>query len=89
MKKNIYSPDEFMSGLYTTFKPEPYKNTATEEDAVTVSKDATMQAMNIRWGKGMYWVPMEISTPELKEITAEIVPLIDSTVLYWDAGMTK
>ena len=50
MKKNIYSPDEFMSGLYTTFKPEPYKNTATEEDAVTVSreiKDKAKELFNI------------------------------------------
>ena len=39
MKKNIYSPDEFMSSLYGTFRAEPYKNAATKEDAIAVGKE--------------------------------------------------
>ena len=39
MKKSIYSPDDFMSGLYGKLKAEPYKNISCREDALKVGKE--------------------------------------------------
>ena len=50
MKKNIYSPDEFMSSLYGKFKAEPYKDASTYEDTLAVGKeirDKTKELFNI------------------------------------------
>lgn len=39
MKKSIYSPDEFMSGLYSQFRNEPYKNASSKEDVLKIGKE--------------------------------------------------
>lgn len=47
MKKNIYSPDEFMSGLYGKFKAEPYGNISTYDDAVRVGLEIRQKAKTL------------------------------------------
>lgn len=47
MKKNLYSPDDFMSGLYDKLKADPYKNVASSDDAVKVSNEIKEKAKEI------------------------------------------
>ena len=50
MKNNIYSPDEFMSGLYGKLKAEPYKDASSFEAAEKISsniKAKTKEIFNI------------------------------------------
>ena len=44
MKKSPYSPDEFMSGLYNTFKAEPYKDAASYEEALEIGRNIKAKA---------------------------------------------
>ncbi|MBR3868903.1 MAG: acetylxylan esterase [Clostridia bacterium] len=39
MKKSLYSPDEFMSGLYGKLKSEPYRNAFSEDEALLIGKE--------------------------------------------------
>ena len=47
MKNNIYSPDEFMSGLYGKFKAEPYKDASSYDDANRIGSDIKAKAKDI------------------------------------------
>lgn len=47
MKNNIYSPDKFMSELYSKFKAEPYKNTSSYEDAIRIGSEIKTKAKDI------------------------------------------
>ena len=47
MKKNIYSPDEFMSSLYGKFKAEPYKDASTYEDTLAIGKEIKDKAKEL------------------------------------------
>ena len=47
MKKNPYSPDEFMSGLYGKIKAEPYKNASTYEEALKIGQSIKEKAKEL------------------------------------------
>ncbi len=47
MKKSQYSPDEFMSGLYSKIKNEPYKNASSKEEALTIGKEIRDKAKEL------------------------------------------
>lgn len=47
MKKSPYSPDEFMSGLYSKMKAEPYKNATSYEDALEIGKSIKEKAKEL------------------------------------------
>lgn len=47
MKTSPYSPDEFMSGLYSKLRAEPYKNAETAEDVFCVSASLKQKAKDI------------------------------------------
>lgn len=44
MKKNLYSADEFMSGLYGKLKSEPYKNAFSQDEALAIGKEIKEKA---------------------------------------------
>ncbi len=47
MKKNIYSPDDFMSSLYDKFRAEPYKNISSYEDALKTGENIKQKAREL------------------------------------------
>ncbi len=47
MRKSIYTPDDFMSGLYEKFKGNPYGEAKTAEDALAVSENIRQKAREI------------------------------------------
>ena len=47
MKNSIYSPDEFMSGLYGKFKAEPYENITSRDDALRIGSEIKAKAKEI------------------------------------------
>ena len=47
MKKSLYSPDEFMSGLYGKIKAEPYKNAVSYDDALKIGKSIKEKAKEL------------------------------------------
>jgi len=65
MKKNKYSPDEFMSGLYCKFRSEPYENITSREDALRVGAEIKAKA------KEIFAVEKICSCEEKTELTEE------------------
>lgn len=47
MKKNLYSPDDFMLSLYDRFKADPYKNVSSYEDALKTGNHIKSKAKEI------------------------------------------
>jgi len=47
MKNNIYSPDEFIKGLYNKFKAEPYESVNSCEDAVKAGQEIKAKVKDI------------------------------------------
>ncbi len=47
MKNNLYSPDEFMSGLYEKFRAKPYENITTPQEALNVGEEIKAKAREI------------------------------------------
>mgnify|MGYP003291107168 CR=1 FL=1 len=47
MKKNIYSPDDFMASLYDKFRAEPYKNIFSYEDALKTGENIKQKAKEL------------------------------------------
>lgn len=47
MKKNIYSPDEFMLSLYGRLSAEPYKEASTCEDALKIGSEIKEKAKEL------------------------------------------
>ena len=47
MKKSIYSPDEFMQGLYDSMATDPYKNADSCEDVLSIGKEIRKNAEKI------------------------------------------
>ncbi len=47
MKKNSYSPDDFMTSLYGRFKAEPYKDAVSREDVLRTGKEIREKAKQL------------------------------------------
>lgn len=47
MKNNIYSPDEFIKGLYNKFKAEPYESVNSREAAVKAGEEIKAEAKKL------------------------------------------
>ena len=47
MKKSLYSPDEFISGLYSQFRNEPYKNASSKEDVFRIGTEIRNKAKEL------------------------------------------
>ncbi len=47
MKKNIYSPDEFMAGLYGRLRAEPYAEVSSPEDALKIGREIREKAKEL------------------------------------------
>ena len=47
MKKSLYTPDEFMSGLYEKLRAKPYENAVTKEDVLLTGESIKQKAKEL------------------------------------------